>query len=172
MRLGFIVTSLQVEDRKYYERKLRELAKLKNISVFTCPHCSTKYKSTLGLAYHLEACGKSDAEIESLKIQCGICQEKLLAPNMAHHRRTHHRVPRPRSGVRDPNYGTIDGSQRKSAIKARRALQEVSGEGDNDSRVQIKEEGDEDWSFREGDDVDYDDDEFDEIGRASCRERV
>jgi len=52
---------LKVLDHKFYERRLRELARFSKVTWFKCPmgECKSRYKSTLGLAYHLDTCGKT-----------------------------------------------------------------------------------------------------------------
>lgn len=50
-----------VMDHKYFARKLNECKKLTKLTVFACPRkgCTANFKSTLGLAYHMNTCGRT-----------------------------------------------------------------------------------------------------------------
>ncbi|CAL8143851.1 unnamed protein product [Orchesella dallaii] len=135
-----------VIDHKYFSRKLNEYRKITKATVFPCPkeNCGSTFKSTLGLAYHMNTCGRSAEEIDAVLIQCEICNVKLTLPNMGWHRKTHHQQPAMVESDEDKDSESVTikqlvsgkSTKRRSAVKARQSFKKFSnkdGDADNDN---------------------------------------
>ncbi|CAG7732175.1 unnamed protein product [Allacma fusca] len=111
------------KDFRFFTRQLTDMAKIMKISTFNCPNenCFSRYKSALGLGYHLEQCGKTNEEIRSSYVTCEICDRQFSNANIYGHRKTHSKpAEEPAAEVREPP------SKRASAQRAQKFLKSMS----------------------------------------------
>lgn len=100
----------------------------------------------------MNTCGRSKEELDSVLIQCEVCQVKLTLPNMQWHRKIHEEKPEKEidPGPKEPlNLG----GKRKSALLARRSFKRLSAaKASADKSSDDDDDEEEEWNGGTGDD--------------------
>jgi hypothetical protein len=67
-------------------RRTINIMKIYNISIFYCSNCRQEKRSALGHLSHVFLCGESEETIERRKINCELCNERILPFNASFHK--------------------------------------------------------------------------------------
>lgn len=82
---------LDLSNEKLILSILNKILKGKKRKVLSCEICSEEKKSALGFYTHKQVCGKSEEEIESLRITCDVCGKSMMPVSLRSHMLIHQR---------------------------------------------------------------------------------
>ncbi|XP_034244212.1 general transcription factor 3C polypeptide 2 [Thrips palmi] len=82
---------LDLNNEKFVLSILNKVLKGKKRKVLSCELCGEEKKSAVGFYTHKQVCGKSEEEIESLRITCEICGKSFMPVSLRSHMLIHQR---------------------------------------------------------------------------------
>lgn len=84
-------TPLDLNNEKLVLSMLNKALKTKGKKVLSCEICGEEKKSAVGFFTHKQVCGKTDEEIEQLRITCDICGKSFMPVSLRSHMQIHQR---------------------------------------------------------------------------------
>lgn len=79
---------IDVEDSATMGRLMIRFMKVNKIQYLRCPKCDAKKKSALGYISHVELCGLTPEEVDSLKAECEFCKKLYRKVSLPSHQQT------------------------------------------------------------------------------------
>ncbi|CAG9767922.1 unnamed protein product [Ceutorhynchus assimilis] len=118
---------LNLNDQDIVMRILTQLYKSKK--PLHCEKCKVQKKSVVGYLSHKTVCQKSQEEMESVKVACKLCGQKVLPVSMDYHLKAHNKPEWPKQ-ISASDYFSVDvgtGGKRKAATRALNVIKSIKG---------------------------------------------
>jgi rubrerythrin len=81
-------TPLNISDWNESLRRIIQYSKIHKIETLKCPNCDSVKRSPLGQMSHIYVCGETQETLESRKILCEFCDNRILPYMMSMHKKT------------------------------------------------------------------------------------